>query len=84
MRILLDEQLPRRLTGALPDHEVRTTQQEGWAGISNGELLRRAATQRFDVLVAPSNTLEDRLPLIPSVLALLPTVQPGHVYRIDR
>ena len=42
MRILLDEQLPRRLVRELTGHEVRTVQQEGWAGVQNGELLRRA------------------------------------------
>lgn len=50
MRVLLDECLPRRLKADLPDHEVRTVQEEGWAGLKNGELLRVAAGQ-FDVLL---------------------------------
>jgi len=50
MRVLLDECLPRRLKTELPDHEVRTAQEEGWAGLRNGELLRVAAV-RFEVLL---------------------------------
>ena len=49
MRVLLDECVPRRLKSELPDHEVRTAQEEGWAGMKNGALLRVAAG-RFDVL----------------------------------
>lgn len=43
MRILLDECLPQELAGELAGHEVSTVQQEGWSGIENGELLRRAS-----------------------------------------
>ncbi len=50
MRVLLDECLPRRLKRHLPGHEVRTVPEEGWAGKSNGELLR-LASGRFDVFV---------------------------------
>ena len=57
MRILLDESLPRKLGHALTDHEVRTVPQMGWAGLKNGELLRRANGQ-FDVLVTGDQNLE--------------------------
>ena len=43
MRILLDECLPSELADELVGHEVRTVQQEGWAGLENGELIHRAA-----------------------------------------
>jgi hypothetical protein len=104
VRTLLDEQLPRQLARALPEHEVRTVQREGWAGLKNGELLRRAEARGFEafitadqnlqfqqnlsrsslrilVLIAPSNALEDLLPLVPSILAVLPSLQPGEVQR---
>ncbi len=41
MRIILDECLPKRLARELPGHQVTTVPAEGWAGIVNGELLRR-------------------------------------------
>jgi nicotinate-nucleotide pyrophosphorylase len=50
MRVLLDECLPRRLKAELPDYQVRTAQEEGWAGLKNGDLLRVAAGQ-FHVLL---------------------------------
>lgn len=56
MRVLLDECLPRRLKVDLPDYEVRTAQEEGWAGLKNGELLRVAAG-RFDVLLTVDRSI---------------------------
>ncbi len=59
MRILLDECLPKDLAGELAGHHVKTVAQVGWAGISNGQLLRLIADSRkFDVLL----TLDKRLP----------------------
>ena len=52
MRVLLDESVPRRLAAAFPgSFGMRTVQQMGWAGCSNGELLRLAADHGFDALV---------------------------------
>jgi hypothetical protein len=36
------------------------------------------------VLVAPSNALEDLLPLVPGILAVLPDLRPGEVRRVGR
>src|ERR671925_965323 len=57
MRILLDEDLPRRLAALLVGHKVSTVQRSGWTGIKNGELLRLAAAQ-FDVFVSMDGNLE--------------------------
>lgn len=57
MRVLLDEQLPRHLARDLTGHQVRTVQQERWAGFKNGELLRRAA-EKFDVLITADQNLQ--------------------------
>ena len=38
---------------------------------------------RVIVLVAPSNALEDLLPLVPSVLRSIPDTRPGQVQRVD-
>lgn len=50
MRIVLDECLPRQLKRELPGHHVRTAQEEGWAGLRNGDLLQ-AASDTFDVFL---------------------------------
>lgn len=43
MRVLLDENLPHDLIAPLSRHDVSTVQGMGWAGVENGELLRRAS-----------------------------------------
>ena len=58
MRVLLDEQLPRRLVRELTGHDVRTVQQQGWAGLQNGELLRRAADEGFQVFLTGDRNLQ--------------------------
>lgn len=49
-RILFDENMPRQLRRDLPEFSIRTVQEEGWAGLENGNLLRRAAPA-FEVLI---------------------------------
>jgi hypothetical protein len=46
----------RRLAKDIEGHEVVTVPQAGWAGIQNGELLRRAQKQ-FDVFVTVDRNL---------------------------
>ena len=51
MRVLLDENLPRRLIQEFDeDHEAWTVGQCGWKGKENGELLRTAEAE-FDVFL---------------------------------
>jgi uncharacterized protein DUF5615 len=50
MRVLIDENLPRKIAGHLKGHECRTVAECGWAGKKNGELLSLAEDQ-FDVLL---------------------------------
>ena len=57
MRLLLDEQMPRRLKGLLTGHEVWTVRDMGWNGKSNGELLALARYE-FDAFVTLDRNLE--------------------------
>lgn len=57
MKILIDENLPRKLTAHLQGHECRTVVECGWSGKKNGELLA-LADSLFDVLL----TLDKNLP----------------------
>ena len=50
MKVLLDECLPRRLVKALAGHEVKTVQEAGWSGKTNGDLLQLMQGQ-FEVFV---------------------------------
>jgi len=57
VRVLFDENLPHDLVSELGGHEVVTVQGLGWAGIKNGELLRRAAGQ-VDAFLTMDRKLE--------------------------
>ena len=56
MRILLDECVPRRFRRELPEHEVRTVPEMGWASFQNGALLA-VASGKFDVLITTDQRL---------------------------
>jgi predicted nuclease of predicted toxin-antitoxin system len=70
MRILLDEDLPRRFSALLVGHESVTVQQAGWSGIKNGKLLALAAT-KFDVLLTMDGGLEFQQNLATLPVAIL-------------
>lgn len=58
LRVLLDENVDRLLKSHFhSDFEVVTVPEEGWAGLGDEEVLRRAKEQ-FDVLV----TMDQNLP----------------------
>ncbi len=57
MRVLIDENLPRKLASYLQGHDCRTVTECGWAGRKNGELLS-LAEPLFDVLL----TLDKSVP----------------------
>jgi hypothetical protein len=65
VRVLLDESLPHDLAAELLGHDVQTVVRAGWAGLQNGELLRRARGQ-FDVFV----TMDQNIPFQQNVPAL--------------
>ena len=56
MKLLLDECVDRRFASELESLFVKTVPQMGWAGIKNGELLRKAE-QEFDVFVTVDRNL---------------------------
>ena len=71
MRVLLDEQLPRQLAAEIAGHDVATVQQQSWAGLSTGELLKRAATGGFDAFVTADHNLQFQQNLTRSRLFVL-------------
>jgi hypothetical protein len=57
MRLLLDENLDWRLCRALAGHQTESVPLIGWAGLQNGELLRKAAEAGFDALVTMDSNM---------------------------
>ena len=57
MRILFDQGAPVPIAAYLREHTVRTTLEEGWDTLANGELLRVAEEAGFEVLLTTDNNL---------------------------
>ena len=57
MRLLLDEQVPRRLIRSFAEHSVQTVREMGWNGKSNGDLLALARDE-FDAFITLDRKLE--------------------------
>jgi len=58
MRLLLDENLPKRLKQDLKEQEVYTAADKGWTGISNGKLLGLLTENKFDALLTFDKNLQ--------------------------
>lgn len=61
MRILLDENMPAKVTYDFGEgHEVHTVKDMQWLGKKNGELLGLAAFNGFDVVVTLDRNLKNQ------------------------
>jgi predicted nuclease of predicted toxin-antitoxin system len=76
LKILLDESVPHIVKSRLGHLAIHTVQEMGWAGIKNGELLKRAEEQ-FDVFITADQQLRYQQNLSGRKLAIivLPTNQ---------
>jgi len=68
---LLDENLDQALRSLLGPQEVMTAAYMGWAGLENGDLLRAAENNRFDVLVTGDQSLRYEQDLSARTLAIV-------------
>ena len=58
MRLLLDENLPKRLRLDFPEHEIFTVHDKQWDGIKNGPLLQLLVENSFDALLTYDKNLQ--------------------------
>ena len=58
MRLLLDENLPKRLKQDLNEHEIYTAVEKGWASVSNGKLLELLIEFKFGALLTFDKNLQ--------------------------
>ena len=73
MKLLLDENLPKKLKQDFQEHEISTVRERGWSGISNGELLKLMIQNGFDALITFDKNLQhqqnfDKYPIAVIVL----------------
>ena len=70
MRILLDECVPWPMHRLLPQHSVSSVQAQGWNGIRNSELLRRAEAD-FDLFITSDQNIRYQQNLTGQTIAIL-------------
>jgi predicted nuclease of predicted toxin-antitoxin system len=71
MRIFFDENLDWRLGRELPEHDVESVTQLGWAGIQNGLLLRKANESGYEVLVTMDTNIAFQQNLVGSPIKVV-------------
>ena len=80
MRLLLDENLPKRLKQDLREHEVYTVADKGWTGISNGRLLTLLTENAFDALLTFDKNLQYQQNFSKYTIAVLVLNAPDNSY----
>ena len=70
MKIIIDECVPHIVKKRLPDREIKTVQEMGWAGVKNGELLKFVEAE-FDVFITSDKNLRYQQNLQNRSLAIL-------------
>lgn len=70
MKVLCDEDLPHKLRQHSPG-DVFTVAYMGWGGLKNGELLKAAEENGFDVLVTGDQSMPDEQNLSGRRLAIV-------------
>lgn len=58
MKLLLDENLPKKLKLDFSEHEIYTVSDKGWNSKKNGELLKLMLEEEFDVLFTFDRNLQ--------------------------
>ena len=58
MKLLLDENLPKRLKQDFPEYEIFTVNDKGWNGKKNGELLSLMISEKFSALLTFDKNLQ--------------------------
>jgi predicted nuclease of predicted toxin-antitoxin system len=77
VRVLFDQGTPLPLRDALVEHDVETAFERGWATLSNGELLRMAEADGFEVLVTTDLNLKHQQNLLGRRIAVVVLTTPS-------
>lgn len=79
MKIFLDHCVPKRLLRLLPEHEVKTAYQMGWAAKKNGELLKLVEGE-FEVFLTVDRNLRYQQNLASSRLTVIVLIAASNQY----
>ena len=82
MRLLLDENLPKRLKEDFSEHEIFTVRDKGWNGIKNGRLLKLMLEESFEVLLTFDKNLRYQQNFTKYPIAVFILTAPNNTYAI--
>jgi predicted nuclease of predicted toxin-antitoxin system len=83
MKVLLDECVPHRLKRDFgTEHETRTVAEAGFAGLENGQLMRAAAAEMFEVLITVDQNLIHQQDIQSLPLAILVIIAQHNKYEV--
>jgi hypothetical protein len=80
MRLLLDENLPKRLKLDFPEHEIFTVRDKQWNGIKNGDLLKLLIDNSFDALLTFDKNLQHQQNFLKYTLTVFVLTAPINQY----
>ena len=80
MKLLLDENLPKRLKLDFSENEIYTVRDKGWDGKKNGELMRLMVADNFDALLTFDRNLQHQQNFNKYTIPILVLNAPSNTY----
>ncbi|WP_207433603.1 DUF5615 family PIN-like protein [Sabulibacter ruber] len=80
MKLLLDENLPKRLKLDFEEHEIYTVWDKGWNGKKNGELMQLLLAEDFDALLTFDRNLQFQQNFTKYAVPVLVLAAPDNTY----
>jgi predicted nuclease of predicted toxin-antitoxin system len=82
MKLLLDENLPKKLKKDFPEYEIYTVTDKNWNGKKNGELLSLMLDENFDVLLTFDKNLEHQQNFEKYPIAVIVLIAENNTYAL--
>lgn len=80
MKLLPDENLPRRLKDDFKEHQIYTVREQAWNGIKNGQLLQFLVENNFDALLTFDKNLQHQQNFQKYSIAVFVLIASSNVY----
>jgi predicted nuclease of predicted toxin-antitoxin system len=84
MKLLLDENLPKKLKSDFTEYEIFTVRDKSWNSKKNGELLELMSAESFDVLITFDQNLEHQQNFEKYPVTVFVLVAENNTYQILR
>ena len=82
MKLLLDENLPKKLKLDFHEYEIYTVSEKGWTGKTNGELLKLMQTENFSAFFTFDKNLQHQQNFKKYTITVFLLSAPNNTYEI--